>query len=225
MVNPQGRRYGAALLVTSLVMGISTAPARAQYGDGWYAGIAAGNSNIEVYRGGWFGFGFWEEGPSEASSLVFGGYRLNEHLAFDVSYLRAGDLVWYEQDAIVTGLPGIYDTTTVMDTSAFQLSALGILPFARIWEVYLRGGASWYSAAAMQEVVDYYDGQEFHRSFEADDRGFLLGLGVGVTFSERWHVWLEYQYFDIQPELINVDQRDSATVDTMILGVDYRFGP
>ena len=224
MVNPLGRWCGAALSVTWLGMGMLTATARAQYTDGWYTGVAAGSSHIEVYRGGWLGLGWWEKGPSEAASLVFGGYRLNEHLAFDLSYLRAGDLAWHEQGAAVTGLPGIYDTTTVMGTSAFQLSALGILPFARIWEVYLRGGASWYSVEAIHQAIDYYDGQEFHRSVAADDAGILLGLGIGATLSEHWHVWVEYQTFDIYPELINVDERDSATVDTMILGVDYRFG-
>lgn len=227
MVNQSGRRFGAEPPVIALAVAafLFAETGDAQPRDGWFAGIAAGNSHVEVYRDSWFGWGTWEEGPSDPASLLFAGYRLNEHIAFDVGYLRAGSLEWREDNAVVTGLPGIYDTQTVMDTSAIQLSALGILPFARIWEVYLRGGVSWYAIDAFQEATDRYAGQEFVRSLTMDDRGYLLGIGIGAAIVERWHVWMEYQFFDIDHELVNVDETDSATVDTVILGVDYRFGP
>ena len=122
-------------------------------------------------------------------------------------------------------MPGVFfESSAVMDTSALQLSAVGILPFAQIWEAYLKAGLSWYRADAAQHLIDSFGGQEIRRSINVDDTGYLLGLGIGATLAEFWHIRLEYQFFEIDHRLINVDDNSDPTVDTWFLAVEYRFG-
>lgn len=200
--------------------------AQAQTNDVWYAGIGAGSSHVEVYRGSPTLFGdAWEAGAGESASLIFGGYRLNRHVAFDLAYVAERDLVWREQGAVVDGLPGFYDSRTALSTSALQLSLLGMLPFRDVGEVYLRGGVSRYRAAISQSLTDYFGGEEVSRSMTASDTGFLLGLGVAAALSERWRARLEYQVTWIDHTLVNVEQEGDPTVDTWFLGFEYRFGP
>lgn len=197
---------------------------QAQDVDGWYAGAGAGTSHVEVFRGTSAGFGEWEAGPSDGATLVFGGYRVNDHLAFDVTYIPQRDLEWREEGVLASGLPGYYDSRTVLSTSALQVSALGILPFEDIWEAYLRGGVSRYRAGAAQRVTDHFSGEERVQSRDMSDAGLLLGLGIGVALSQNWRVRLEYQFAWIDHALIDVEEEGDPTVDTWFLGFDYRFG-
>jgi opacity protein-like surface antigen len=215
-----------------LAAALPPATAAAQDSSGWYAGVGAGTSHVEVYRGTlfgletgtWLGVGMWEEGPGDSATLIYGGYRLSDHLALDLTYLAESDLGWREQGALIDGLPGYYDSRTTLSTSALQLSAVGILPFLNIWDAYLKGGVSWYRADARQTVADYYSGEELVRSIDLNDIGLLLGLGIGASFTDNWRVHLEYQFFWIDNALVNVEAEGDPTVDTWFFGVDYRFG-
>jgi len=201
-----------------------TGAANAQDARGWYAGVGAGSSHVEVYRGSWLGYGGWEQGSGDTAMFAFGGYRLGDHLALDLTYLPERELEWWEPDAFVPGLSGYYDSQTVLSTSALQLSVVGILPFLDIWEAYLKGGLSWYDADGQQILTDYFSGEELRRSSSASDAGFNVGLGLGVKLTENWSVRLEYQFFSIDDALINVDSDGDTTIDSWIFGIDYRFG-
>ena len=206
--------------------GLSAAhPVVAQDIGKWYGGIGVGGTHIEVYRAGWYGFGTWEAGPADSALLAYGGYRLTEHFAIDVAYLMPSDVDWRENGAYVEDLPeGVYDSRTSLSTSAVQLSLVGILPFAERWEVYLKGGVSAYTSEGTQTLKDYYTDEVLYRPLDGSGTGFLLGVGIGVTPSERWHFRLEYQFFYIDHALINVGPQDDPTLDTWVFGIDYRFG-
>lgn len=210
---------GKTLFLTVTLISIT---AHAQ-DTGWYAGAGVGSSHIQVYRASWFGVGAWEEGPGDTATPIFGGYRSSDHLAVELSHLPEGDLEWRERGTPISGLPGYYDSSTVLSASALQLSVLGILPFANGWDAYLKGGVSWYRADAAQNVADAFGGAALTRSDSTSDAGFLLGLGVGASLTEHWRVRLEYQFYSIDRALINVENNDDPTVDTWIFGIDHRF--
>ena len=206
-----------------MALALGAAGARAQETNGWYAGIGVGSSHIEVYRDNWFGLGTWQEGPGDGTALLLGGYRFGDHVAIEATYVAETDLEWREAFTPVGGLPGLYDSTTVLSTSAMQLSALGILPFADIWDVYVRGGVSWYRADADQRIDDGFGGPTVTRSDHASGADMLLGVGIRASPREGWRVRLEYQFYSIDHALLNVDDGE-PTVDTWFLGVDYSFG-
>lgn len=210
-------------MVLSLALTLGSADTRGQESSGWYAGIGVGSSHIEVYRDNWFGLGVWEEGPEDGTALLLGGYRLGDHVAIEATYLSETDLEWRESLTFVGDLPGLYDSSTVLSTSALQLSALGILPFARIWDVYVKGGVSWYRADADHRIADSFGGPTVRRSENASGADMLLGVGIRASPRESWRVRLEYQFYSVDRALLNVDDGD-PTVDTWFLGVDYGFG-
>ena len=197
--------YAVVALLAAAMLFVETA--LAQDPRGWYAGVGAGISHVEVYRGGWGDL--WEGGPSDSAFLISGGYRFLDYLALDLGYLHTNGLEW---------------RSVVMDISALQLSAVGILPFAQIWEAYVKGGVNWYRADAAQNLSDFSGGQQIRRSINVNDTGYLLGFGIGATLAEFWHIRLEYQSFEIDHGLINVGDNSDPAVDTWFLTVEYRFG-
>ena len=208
-----------------LIALLTTAASQAQeLASPWYAGIELGSSHVEVYRASWIGFGTWETGPSDSALQVVGGYRFNDHFAVELSYLPARTLEWREQSARVSGLPGTYDSLTSLSISALQLKALGIWPFAEIWDVYVAGGLSSYRADADQTITDFASELQWNRSTSTSATDLVLGIGIGVTVATRWRLRAEYQFFFIDNRLINVEADGDPTVDSWVFGVDYRFG-
>lgn len=212
------------LMVPFLALTLGSVDASAQEYDGWYAGVGVGSSHIEVYRHGWFGLGYWEEGPGDGTALLLGGYRFGELLAIEAAYLSESELEWRETNAFDAGLAGVSESTTVLSNSALQLSVLGILPFANIWDVYLRGGVSWYRADTEQRVTDGSGGPPLVRLDNASNSGLLLGFGIRAAPRENWRIRLEYQFYSIDRSLLNIDGGDDPSVDAWLFGIDFGFG-
>ena len=101
-----------------------------------------------------------------------------------------------------------------------QASVLGILPFADIWEVYIRAGAEFSHAQANQHLVRAFDGAVVDRSMNNDDTQFLFGIGGGVSPTPAWHFRIELTTVPIDNELVN--SNDDASIDNFKLEVRYR---
>lgn len=221
--NVRKSSYLSALLVVAGVGAVHSATA--QEGGDWYGGVGVGSAHIEVYRGSLYGLGAWEAGASDSALLAFGGYRLTRHFALDIAYLAPADVKWREDAAYVEDLTtGFYESRTSLSTSAIQLSLVGILPFATIWEAYAKGGISAYKSEGTQTLTDYITGEVLSRPLSGSKTGLLLGLGIGVTPAEKWRFRFEYQLFYIDSTLINVGPDNDPTLDTWVFGIDYRFG-
>jgi len=213
-----------ALLLTAMALPALGQPAADETPRGFYLGAGIGSSSPSSFEGsGWY---YWdtETGDSEASVIVFGGYRLNRYVAFELGYIDAEDTGFSDTLVFVPELLDIYNTDIDLDVSAAQLSVLGILPFAQIWEVYLRGGLAFWDAEAEQRLTPSFGGAPVSRNVDDDGTGILIGLGVGVTLFERFHVRLEYQTFEIEEDLLADADLDGASLDTLLLDLQYRFG-
>ena len=208
------------LLMAFTGLGLALWSAGGSEAADWYAGARTATTHVEVYR-----FLSWEHGPRRASSGVSGGVRLRKHLAIDLSYLRATGLEWTEDPAVLPSLPGHYRSETSFDATAVQVSAVGVFPFGGIWDAYVKGGLSRYRLAGQQHVSDWVGvSTDLTRRFAVSGTGGLLGGGLGVSVSPRWHVRVEYQFFEVEPTVFGVAPGNPPTLDSISLGFDYRFG-
>ncbi|HKS56661.1 MAG TPA: outer membrane beta-barrel protein [Steroidobacteraceae bacterium] len=107
----------------------------------------------------------------DTAFTIFGGYRWNRYLAFEVGFTRLGSVTYTSR---ATGNypfdTGFFNTTIESETSGFTVAALGAWPLTRDWELFAGGGALF---ATNQLKV----------SFRAEGTDFLPALGNGGSDS------------------------------------------
>ena len=219
-------RYLPAVLVLSLApfgAGAQWAPAQATRPvQGFYAGAGAGAAEPTSWDNDYW-YSDVESGDSDTSFSVFAGYRFNRYLAAEVGWFDAGTMGWNQSLVYVPDLLDVYNTDVDLEVTAVNATVIGILPFARIWEAYIRGGAAFYDASADQRLTPSFGGATVERSVDDSGADLLFGIGIGLTLFDRAHVRLEFQSFFIDEDLIAAEA-DTASVDTFLLDVQYRFG-
>jgi opacity protein-like surface antigen len=213
-------------LAVFLMLVIATCAARAHPhtpadSRGFYVGAGVGYADPSSYEDDYW-YSDTESGDGDDATVVFAGYRFHRHVAVEAAWLDTGDLGWSESLVYVPDLLDVYNTDIALDATASQLSVLGILPFAGIWEVFLRGGVAWWDADAQQRFTPSFGGATVERSVYDDGAGLLFGIGGSVTFLSHLHARLEYQVFDVDEDLYAFED-DSASIDTVLLDLQYRF--
>lgn len=216
-------RYLAALLVLSL----ASAGAGAQWATtepvrGFYAGAGLGDAEPTSWDNDYW-YSDIESGDSDTSLSLFAGYRFNRYLAAEVGWFDGGTMGWDQSLVYVPDLLDVYNTDVDLEVTAVNATVIGILPFARVWDAYIRGGAAYYDADADQRLTPSFGGPTVVRSVDDSGADFLFGIGIGVTLFERAHLRLEFQSFFIDEDLVAVEE-DTASVDTILLDVQYRIG-
>jgi hypothetical protein len=166
----------------------------------------------------------YRTGQTETGYELRGGLRLGPHLAVDFGYQRASGLKFTEPSTTFADLPGIYDSQVVFDASVAHASVTGIMPFYEIFEVYGRGGVGLYGLSGEQSLTDVTGGPSLSRSVSKHGTGFSLGFGVGATVAKSWHLSLESESVFIAQSFLGVTGAESASLDTIALGVERRFG-
>jgi opacity protein-like surface antigen len=183
--------------------------------EGWYAGLSSDATHVEVWRG-----RGWEMGGDVDGWSLRGGYRMSRHFAVEAAMLRADGLEWTEY---LSTIPGGLVAHSRFDTEGLQITAAGVVPFGQIWEFHGRGGLAW-SRLAGQQVLEDLWGTQSSRSFADSGRGYLLGFGLGANVTDRWTVRFDYQFFAVDGDALGVSNSDDPTIDTLGVGVHYRFG-
>ncbi|HVN36355.1 MAG TPA: outer membrane beta-barrel protein [Casimicrobiaceae bacterium] len=215
-------RHGVA---ATLLLG--TAAAASAEGRGWYLGAMLDNTAVTVIRGDCTPYYYYcdsETGPSKTGYELRGGLRLNSYLAVDFALRRNSALQWTESLATVPDVPGIHDSRVVFDASVAEATAVGILPFGPIFEVYGKGGLGFYGLSGEQSLTDLTGGSPLSRSVSSHGTGLVLGIGIGATVGKTWHLKLEYQSLSIGKSFLGVGSGSDASLDTTALGIERRFG-
>ena len=210
-------------VVAAILLGSAAA---ASAGDrGWYLGARVDSTSVNVtidcpsaY------YCDYLTGPSETGYELRGGLRLGPHLAVDFGYQRNSGLKFTEPFTTLADLPGVYASQVVFDASVAHASVTGIMPFAQIFEVYGRGGVGRYGLTGEQSLTDVMGGPSLSRSVSTHGTGFSFGFGVGATIAKNWHVSLEYESVFIDQSFLGVTGAQNASLDTIALGVERRFG-
>jgi hypothetical protein len=192
---------------------------------GWYAGGGIGIANVYSYSDTCYGcWGDSDYGDSDFAYTFTGGYRFIPYFAIEASYLDSGTPEW-DQDLVYVGdLNDIFNVDAKIDLTSYQVSVLGIFPFAKIWEVYLRGGMAFWDGDSEQILTRVSDNEVTMRNIDESGADFLLGVGGGVTLGKRWHIRLDYVYFGIDDNLLALGSGGDAYSDIATLQVHYRIG-
>jgi hypothetical protein len=164
------------------------------------------------------------------SDLAYGlvmGYRLTASVAFEAGYENFGT-VTYESRANGS-FPLESGTTAVTiesETSGFTLTALGVLPLSRDWELFARAGALF--ADNKIRIAVSSQGQQFvpplgNRFSGSDSQGttnLYAGLGLSRRFFDIYDLRLEYQRaFDVGDE----SSGGKGDLDAALLGLIVTF--
>lgn len=112
----------------------------------------------------------------DTSFKFYAGKRLYENLAFEVTYLDLGNL---DNDR---GL-----VTTTAETTGFNFSLLGIIPFDDFGYLYGRAG--------MMAWQTDYTRDEAGTKTSSDDDGtdFTFGLGFAFSIQDKYELRLEFE--------------------------------
>lgn len=217
----------ATVLATTLM---STAPAQSQ--DTWrgvYIGGGGTYSTVSVEVGGgkcyddcyWWGdYDYYEEGDGDFSYALHAGWRINPFVALELGYVDTATIRWDEYFVYMPEFQDFYDNEVEFSAQVPELSVLGILPFADIWEIYARLGVGFWDGTSKQRLSNPYE--VINRSVDDSGADFLFGLGAGVTVAEGLHLRLDFQTLTIDGDVLNT--HDDASLDTILFELQYRFG-
>jgi outer membrane protein OmpA-like peptidoglycan-associated protein len=164
------------------------------------------------------------EGGSELSDDGFTwgvilGYQLFPFLAFEAAYVDLGSAE-YKADAVVSdGIStGDFSTRMEAESQGATVSGLLILPFAKHWQVFGRGGA--YFGNNDTTAYAALDGVEASERGSDNSTSFLWGAGLGYS-KGNWTSRLEYQqYLDVGED----SGVDGVDIDRIVLSAVYRTG-
>ena len=208
---------------------------------GWSNDAAAPNQDNDIqgwYLGGGYALNnvFWTEaeyglsqtvrGDSDSGFIINGGYRFNRFLAVELGYLDGGEPTF--QSELLNNENGfnVIDIDLAQKTEAIQLSGIAVLPFLKIWEIYIKLGASFWDATSVQTLTPRV-GDPINRTVDESGTDFLLGVGAGVTVWKNLHLRFEAQAFRTKDELLGLDFETvdnlEARFDSFILEAHWRF--
>ncbi|HET7202709.1 MAG TPA: outer membrane beta-barrel protein [Steroidobacteraceae bacterium] len=235
----KARMLAVASVTTRLALLLATvtfvAPAFAQgTPESWrgvYAGAGGSYSNVSVEIPGsgcrdcyyWWGdYPAYDEGDGDYSYVGNVGYRAGRYFAVEAAYVDAGTIGWDKPFVWMPELDGYYRNQVDFSAEIPEISAVGIFPFLRRWEVYGRLGAGFWSGESQQTLTNVDTGEVIHRRASDDGVGALVGLGLGFSFAESLHTRFEYQAVWIDGDALNVNSE--TTLDSITWELQYRFG-
>jgi hypothetical protein len=141
----------------------------------YYLGLGTGLSYADVDCNYYF-YSDTECDGEDTSFKIYAGKRLYKHLGFEVAYQDLGKLDNEEGRVTTTG-----------ETTGFNFSLLGIIPF--------EGYGFLYGKAGFMAWQTDYTRKENGSKTSSDDDGtdFTYGLGYAISFNNKFEIRLEYE--------------------------------
>ncbi len=221
------KRAFAVMGLATLVAGPAVAADR-----GFYAGADVGqfaydldtNGVASQITDGLAGLGLSTSGVRTDTSedgFTYGlvlGYQWLPYLAIEAAYVDLGDAE-YKFGATVSDGTTSADVRAraTIDSAGPSLSALGMLPFGRGWEVYGRLGVHFGSNDANLRVD--LDGSGQSASDDSSSTSFVWGGGLGYT-QGKYTCRLDYQRFE---DVGDQDVTGDVSVDRITIVALARF--
>ena len=157
---------------------------------GWYLGGGVGQFNAQIDDVDDVDATVDEWDNDDTAYKLFGGYRLNNFLAFELDYINLGE----PSGSVV---PGVNLDAAV---DGFAPYVVGTIPLGNWFEVYGRLGYFFYDATL--GVESEIDGRA---EFDEESEDLVYGAGIGAKIGEKLNVRFEYERFDLQ----GVDDADA----------------
>jgi len=165
----------------------------------WYAGASVGQSRAKNTCSLFFGTTC---DSTDTSYRVFGGYQVNKNLALELCYQQLGDVS-------LTSL----GVTGTIETKAYDLSVLGILPVANRVSVYGRLGV-------------YYADVDFSvpgTSASGSGTDLVYGIGAQYDFANGLGIRAEWQKYNNAPLPSTLFIPLGTSYEVMSVGAIWRF--
>lgn len=203
------------------------------YGYPWrglYIGGGGNYSTVSVEVGNacydydcWWGdYGYYEKGDGDYGANLHACVRLHDFFALEAGYLDTGSIRWDQNLVYFPEFNDFYNNRVEFTAEVTQVAAVGILPFAERYEIYLKLGAGFWKAESVQRLDQSFGPTVVTRNVSDSGTGFFGGVGFGVTFAGNLHVRFELQSTTIDRDVLNT--REDPGLDAMLLEVQYRFG-
>jgi opacity protein-like surface antigen len=143
--------------------------------------------------------------------------RLNRHLGVEVAVQKARDLTWTDDGPW-------QDVTTSFEARTLEVSAVATGRFCRNFEAIARGGLAYYDLSGQSMLENF--GSPTTRSENISDRGlgYLVSFGIAMDPKPKWRFRLEYQMVDFDEDFVSEGSAESAFIETITIGMDYRLG-
>ena len=157
---------------------------------GWYLGGGVGQFNAQIDDIDDVDATVDEWDEDDTAYKLFGGYRLNNFLAFELDYINLGE----PSGAVVPG----FNVDASVD--GFAPYVVATIPLGNWFEVYGRLGYFFYDATL--GIEDEVDGRV---TFDEESEDLVYGAGIGARIGEKLNLRFEYEKFDLQ----GVDDADA----------------
>jgi opacity protein-like surface antigen len=155
-----------------------------------FVGVSAGQGSTEIDAGGGQSFA-----GDDTSFKVLGGWRVMKFFAVEADYRDLGS-----QSDMVLG------EEFVIDTSSFDLFAVGVIPVGSAFEIFGKAGYSMWDAEMRITGVP--------GSGSDSGNDIAYGLGAAYNFGDKFALRLEYELFEIE---------SNADISMASIGAEFRF--
>ena len=211
--------------VAAAALGAASAAKAAQ--REWYLGATLDSTSVDIAYGLYDSSG----GPSNTGSSVHGGLIFNRHLALDFGLQRNSGMHWSEPVAIDPFEPPSYTFNVLFEARIAQATVVGTWPIGKVFDLYGRLGIGSYRLTGEQWLADAASSSP-HLPASSDGIGAVFAIGAGATIAKNWRLNLEFQsttvgkaFFGIPATHgLPVDEQSSASLDSITLGIERRFG-
>ena len=147
---------------------------------GFYAGAGVGTFDVKINDFDDVTTEVERYDSDDTAYKVFGGWRMNPYLAFELAYVNLGS----PTDEI---LPG---TNLTVETDGFAPYVVGTFPIGDWFELFAKAGYYWY------DVETRVSSPLGSASSKSSDDNFTWSAGAGVNIFEHVNIRLEYEQFD-----------------------------
>lgn len=200
------------LLVFSAAMGVTSAQAA---DTGFYVGGSAGRSEVNDFNGSDLDAELATLGLISSSSTddtdtgwkAFAGYRFMKYLAVEGAYTNFGEAT---ANSIVTA-PSAGVVNTTLESDAWTLSALGILPLGDRFSLFGRVGVNFWNIDV--SATGTGGGGTATASDSDDGTDWVYGVGAAYDFTPNLSARGEWERYDF----------DDSDVDLLSAGISWSF--
>ncbi|MDH3505914.1 MAG: porin family protein [Gammaproteobacteria bacterium] len=187
---------------------LATSVVQAQEETGGFVGLTYGILSLEAYDD----LDFELISESGDQLRLFGGYRVNDHFAFEAGWSDTSGI----DDSFSGFLPCCGDVTESFDVDieTLTLRAVGIIPFDRI---SLFGALGYYDASfsGRYSYTDNFESISFNVGDFYDDSGAVVAAGIEFDFENGLRLRGEAEWFDTPSDV------DAYAIN---VGLLYYFG-
>lgn len=201
-------------LIIALISGMGLTTAHAA-DSGFYLGGSLGKSKMSDFSGSDVDAVLASVGATSTSTTdnkdtgwkAFAGYRIMKYLAVEGAYTNFGDVT--ARSTITAPAPGTLNLK--VETQAWSLSALGILPLNDKFSLFGRLGFNVSNSDVSVSATG--SGTTYSSSDSDNDTGVLYGLGAAYHFTPNVNLRAEWERYD----------SDGSDMDFVSVGLGFSF--